>query len=239
MTDNMCSNHSNLAYSEYCKSFQQRTKTRSPLRVLDLFSGIGSGTVVLKRLGLPIHTIIHVEHDPVAVEVCKYNHNGDGINHVYIETFEDIYGTNDEPDDEQVKAMVDSYGSIDLVLSGAPCQNYSGLNASRDQASANAQYLKKVGWLCKKLDEIQKESKNDNVLFLSENVVFKERDEINCCYADHEDGLTPICVDARDFGPVKRNRLYWVNVSIPPCLPSRVFFFFSPIVFLVLCLLLI
>ena len=227
MTDNMCSNHSNLAYSEYCKSFQQRTKTLSPLRVLDLFSGIGSGTVVLKRLGLPIHTIVHVEHDPVAVEVCKYNHKKDGINHVYIETFEDIYGTNDEPDDERVKAMADSYGSIDLVLSGAPCQNYSGLNASRDQTSANAQYLKKVGWLCKKLDEIQKETKNDNVLFLSENVVFKERDEINCCYADHEDGLTPICVDASDFGPVKRNRLYWMNVSIPPCPPSRVFFFLS------------
>ena len=53
----------------------------------------------------------------------------------------------------------------------------------------------------------------ENVLFLSENVVFKDKDEVNACYTDQDDGLTPICVDAKDFGPVKRNRLYWMNVS--------------------------
>jgi hypothetical protein len=31
-----------------------------------MFAGIGSGIVALKRLGIPIKTIIHVEHDPVA-----------------------------------------------------------------------------------------------------------------------------------------------------------------------------
>ena len=74
-----------------------------------------------------------------------------------------------------------------------------------------------------KKEKVEKESKNDNVLFLSENVVFKTRDEINCCYTDDGNGLTPICVDARDFGPVKRNRLYWMNVSL------FVFLFFSPV----------
>lgn len=31
-----------------------------------MFAGIGSGIVALKRLGIPMKTIIHVEHDPVA-----------------------------------------------------------------------------------------------------------------------------------------------------------------------------
>lgn len=31
-----------------------------------MFAGIGSGIVALKRLGIKIQTIIHVEHDPVA-----------------------------------------------------------------------------------------------------------------------------------------------------------------------------
>ena len=31
-----------------------------------MFAGIGSGIVALKRLGIPMKRIIHVEHDPVA-----------------------------------------------------------------------------------------------------------------------------------------------------------------------------
>lgn len=31
-----------------------------------MFAGIGSGIVALKRLGIQMQTIVHVEHDPVA-----------------------------------------------------------------------------------------------------------------------------------------------------------------------------
>jgi len=167
---------------------------------------------VLKRLKLPIHTIVHVEHDPVAVAVCRANHQDDGITHHYVETFEEVYGTNDGPDHEVVEALVANHGPIDLVLSGAPCQDYTGLNASRDATSRNAQYLLKVGRLIQKLDEVQMGSKNvkDNVLFLSENVVFKDHDHVDNCYG----GLAPIRLDAKDFGPCKRNRFYWTNIRL-------------------------
>lgn len=159
--------------------------------------------------------MVHIEHDPVAVAVCKFNNQNDGINHIYIETFEEIYGTNDEADDELVAALVGEHGPFDLVLSGAPCQNYSGLNASRDSKSENAQYLKKVGRLIQKIDHIQLGSNgvNDHVLFLSENVVFKEHGEVDKTYTDRVEGLSPIRQDAKDFGPMKRNRFYWMNVS--------------------------
>lgn len=32
----------------------------------DVFAGIGSGIISLKRLGIDIKKIIHVEHDPIA-----------------------------------------------------------------------------------------------------------------------------------------------------------------------------
>ena len=88
-----------------------------PLVVLDLFSGIGSAAVVLKKLQLPIKTMLHVEHDPVANYVSQYNHKDDGIQHEYIETFESIYGPGDENscDKERLGEWIEKYGPIDLV----------------------------------------------------------------------------------------------------------------------------
>jgi hypothetical protein len=42
-----------------------------------MFAGIGSGIVALKRLGINMKKIIHVEHDPVA------NHGTSNFFHVY------------------------------------------------------------------------------------------------------------------------------------------------------------
>lgn len=200
-------------YLDECKKFQQRKGTqKSPLRVLELFSGIGSGTLALKKLRIPLHTVVHCDHDPIANEVCKFNHNHqrDGVEHVYIDTFEEIYGECTEPDEDKVTKLVADYGPFDLVMAGAPCSNYSGLNANRDASCANAQYLPNVGKLIAKLNDIQKKlGMEHDVLFLSENVVFKDSDPINKCYGN----LPPISLDARDFSPVRRSRYYWCNVS--------------------------
>lgn len=170
-----------------------------------------------KRLKIPIHSVVHVEHDPIASVVSKFNHKDDGIIHFYLEEFEDeVYGTKEEPDDRKVFLLIDKYGPFDLVLGGAPCQSLSQLNASRDISSENAKYLAKVGKLIQKLDEIQMGQKNvrDNVIFLSENVVFKERDEFKKYYKNPRgESLNWIRIDAKDFGPCKRDRLYWMNVS--------------------------
>ena len=100
---------------------------------------------ILHWLKLSIKTMVHVKHDPVAIEVCKANHQDDEINHQYIETFEEVYGTSNEADDDTVKGLVRKWGRFDLVLAGSPCQNYAGLNANKDANSKNAQYLQKLG----------------------------------------------------------------------------------------------
>ena len=205
----------NPSYVQSCKRFHRRRGTHvRKFRVLDLFSGIGSSTVILKRLGIPLEVVVHVEHDPVAQYVCKFNHRNDGIDHVYVNTFEEVYGTALDPDRGLVEGLVERNGPFDLVLAGAPCQNYSGLNSRKDQHAehSSAQYLLKVGRLIKCLDDIQ-ESQH-GVLFCSENVYFKEHDEIDRCYSTHEGGLPPLKLDAKDYGPAKRLRFYWTNIAV-------------------------
>lgn len=196
-TDSIFINNTNLEGLENMVKFENRSRSRTePLSVLDLFSGIGSGSVVLKKLRIPLKKVVHVENDPVAVKVCQFNHQKDGIEHVYIDTFEEIYGENDEGDKKQIASLINDHGPFDLVLSAAPSEHY----------------LRKAGNTIKIINAIQEEKekhKYDEVLFLSENDVFRDSDDPE---ANH--GLGPIWLNASEFSPCYRNRLYWTNVSM-------------------------
>ncbi len=90
---------SNPAYVAHHKMFrkEQAQAKREPQSkaavVVDLFGGIGSAIVALKRLNIAISKIIHVEHDKVANYVYKYwnclegNQENDGIKHIFIPSF--------------------------------------------------------------------------------------------------------------------------------------------------------
>lgn len=91
----------NPKYAEHEKKFrklQAKAKKQVPTKaavVLDLFGGIGSSVVVLKRLKIAMSKIVHVEHDKVANYVYKYwhcssktNKDNDGIEHVFISSYE-------------------------------------------------------------------------------------------------------------------------------------------------------
>ena len=78
-------------FERLCDSVRRQNSQRKAV-VLDAFTGIGTGTVVLKRLGIAMSKIIHVEHDKVATHLHKYNHDRNynpdlpddgGIEHVY------------------------------------------------------------------------------------------------------------------------------------------------------------
>lgn len=223
-----CSIYSNPVYIQCCKDFQQRikgSKRKIPLRVLDLFCGIGSGTVVLKKLKIPLGTVVHVEHDPVAVEVSKFHHKNDDIRHVYLDTFEEVYGSGEDPDEEILNWVIENYGPFDLVLAAAPCQNYSQVNAYKSKKKESAKYLLKVGFLIEAINKLQRNGHGvtRDVLFLSENVVFREDlklrinslEAINKSYRAIDGcGLQPIQLDAKDFSPCKRNRFYWCNIPV-------------------------
>jgi site-specific DNA-cytosine methylase len=81
----------------------------------DLFGGIGSTIVSLKRLGVAMCKIIHCEHDKVANHVFKYNHDvmytpnlmkiedeESSCQYVYYETFEQV--------EKQIEDIVKEHG---------------------------------------------------------------------------------------------------------------------------------
>jgi hypothetical protein len=79
--------------------------------VLDCFAGIGTAIVVLKKLGIKIRKVIHVEHDKIATHVYRHNHdrgyNSDlpddgGIEHAFYSTFGEL------EDNEQL--LLDKHG---------------------------------------------------------------------------------------------------------------------------------
>jgi len=111
--------YSSQMYIDECKLFDQREKVKSVV-VLDLFSGIGNAIVVLKLLGIPMKTVVHVEHDLMANYVNKCNHElrEDGIRHVYVDKFEDIFG------DAEIERLIEDHGPFDIVMAAAPCQDY-------------------------------------------------------------------------------------------------------------------
>lgn len=99
---------------------------------------------------------------------------------------------------------------------GAPCQNYSQVNAYRSRENYNASYLPKVGLLISDMNDLQFKRKNREypVLFMSENVLFKDSDNVSTYYRQSDQhGLPPIQLDGKDFSPMARNRFYWTNVS--------------------------
>lgn len=208
----------NPDYINYRRQFEKRVEDKSwnhPLRVLDLFSGIGSSVVALKRLQIPVHTIVHIEHDPVARYVCEYNHKDDCMTHIYYECFDETFLDDTELNISKVASVIHKHGPFDLVLAGAPCQEFSQVNAKRNQNKQSAKYLPLIGKLVKIMDSMQAECFDgaEKILFLSENVVFKRSEHIWLFYGRDEHGLVPIRLDAKDFSPAARNRFYWTNVS--------------------------
>lgn len=89
---------------KFAKAVQKRQNDRRPAVVLDVFAGIGAALVVLKRLNIAMSKVVHVEHDEIANHVVRRNHDhqhnpslsDDGIEHVYIDTFQEMEGSIDE-----------------------------------------------------------------------------------------------------------------------------------------------
>lgn len=95
----------------------------APIKVLELFSGIGACSKALTNLG--------IEHEIVdSVEIDKYA----------IKSFNALHGTNFEPQDI---TTWDKDIQCDLIMHGSPCQDFSvaGKNAGGDKGSGTRSSL--------------------------------------------------------------------------------------------------
>ena len=94
-----------------------------PLKVLELFAGIGACSKALTNLNIN-HVIVD------AVEIDKYA----------IRSFNAIHGTNFEPQDI---TKWDKNIDVDLIIHGSPCQDFSlaGRQAGGDEGSGTRSSL--------------------------------------------------------------------------------------------------
>ncbi|WP_317395511.1 DNA (cytosine-5-)-methyltransferase [Faecalicoccus pleomorphus] len=98
-------------------------KEKQPLRILELFGGIGAFSAALDRLAIPYTITDYIEIDKYAVQ--SYNA---------------IHGTQFEPQDI---TQWDKDVDVDFIMHGSPCQDFSiaGLQAGGDKDSGTRSSL--------------------------------------------------------------------------------------------------
>lgn len=99
--------------------------------------------------------------------------------------------------------------AVDIVLGGPPCQDYSAVNAHRRGAEGRyGRYLHEFGRFIRRLEQKQ----GHKIYFMAENVNimgFKDMSVVEEAFQ------TPgLLLDAKEFSPCRRNRHYFLNVSV-------------------------
>lgn len=168
-----------------------------PVNVLSAFDGIGGAHVALDRAGIPVGKRYVSELDPYASQVLRSNYPdaielGD-IRNVTKETVPD---------------------RIDLMCGGFPCQDMSRANVGGKGIAGDRSGL--VREFVRAMDEIQPKH------ILVENVVpTGRRAEQDVRDVSNMLGMDPVLLDAADFGPMRRPRLWWTDLPIGPHAQSQ------------------
>jgi hypothetical protein len=180
--------------------------------VLDCFAGVGTGLVALKRLQINVAKVIHVEHDKVASHVYKTNHchaynskvTEDGIEHVFIEKFEDLT--------DNIQMFLQEHGPIDLVLGGPPRDDFSMVKANRiDYEEQQDNYLIQLAQFIQELQSLQ--NPQHPLWFFVESTILKVHD---VCAVRDAFGVKwgPIELDAAYLSPIHRKRHCFFNFPL-------------------------
>jgi hypothetical protein len=191
---------------------QQDPSLKHGLTVLDMFAGIGTATVCLKRLGLQISKIVRVEHDHISTHVYQENHDcsynptladhGD-IKHVYCQKFEDFR--------DNLEHMAETHGPFDLVIGGPPCVDYSAVNARRQGAEGvQGRYTIEFGHLIRKLERLQ----NPHPLFYLVENVFLRGDDLAKVRDAFGIDWDPVVLDSLYLSPCRRKRHFITNIPL-------------------------
>ena len=155
------------------------------MNVLSLFDGMSCGRIALERAGLKVDNYFSSEIKDYAIRVANINYPQDVWNRLG-----NI--TNIRPKD---------LPTIDLLIGGSPCQDFSGANKERlgvdgIKSGLFFEYVRLLKATTPKY-------------FLLENVRMKK---------EHQDfvssiiGCEPIVINSELVAPHLRHRLYWTNI---------------------------
>ena len=157
--------------------------------VVSLFNGMNTGRQALENVGIKVNKYYSSEIKPYAIELTQHH-------------FPDTIQVGDVT---KWKEWDIDWKSIDLVLSGSPCQD---LSAAGKRAGIHG---KKSSLFFTFVDILNHcKSLNPNVLFLQENVGSASKLDVGIM--SRELGVYPVRFNSSKVVAQMRDRYYWTNI---------------------------
>ena len=159
------------------------------MKVLSLFNGMNTGRQALENVGIKVDKYYSSEIKPYAIELTQYH-------------FPDTIQVGDVT---KWKEWDIDWKSIDLVLSGSPCQD---LSAAGKRAGINGKKSSLFFVFVEILEHIK--LLNSKVLFLQENVGSASKLDVGIM--SRALGVYPVRINSELVVAALRDRYYWTNI---------------------------
>jgi DNA-cytosine methyltransferase len=159
------------------------------MNVVSLFNGMNTGRQALENVGIKVNKYYSSEIKPYAIELTQHH-------------FPDTIQVGDVT---KWKEWDIDWSSIDLILSGSPCQD---LSAAGKRAGINGKKSSLFFVFVEILEHIK--SLNPNVLFLQENVGSASKLDVGIM--SRALGVYPVRINSSLLTAQLRDRYYWSNI---------------------------
>ena len=159
------------------------------MNVVSLFNGMNTGRQALENVGIKVDKYYSSEIKPYAIELTQHH-------------FPDTIQVGDVT---KWKEWDIDWKSIDLILSGSPCQD---LSAAGKRAGINGSKSSLFFTFVEILEHIK--TLNPNVLFLQENVGSASKLDVGIM--SRALGVYPVRINSKLVTAQLRDRYYWSNI---------------------------
>ena len=160
------------------------------MNVVSLFNGMNTGRQALENVGIKVNKYYSSEIKPYAIELTQHH-------------FPDTIQVGDVT---KWKEWDIDWKSIDLILSGSPCQD---LSAAGKRAGINGSKSSLFFVFVEILEHIK--SLNPKVLFLQENVGSASKLDVGIM--SRALGVYPVRINSKLVTAQMRDRYYWSNIK--------------------------
>jgi DNA (cytosine-5)-methyltransferase 3A len=160
------------------------------MNVVSLFNGMNTGRQALENIGIKVKKYYSSEIKPYAIELTQYH-------------FPDTIQVGDVT---KWREWDIDWSSIDLILSGSPCQD---LSAAGKRAGIHGAKSSLFFTFVDILNHIK--SLNPNVLFLQENVGSASKLDVGIM--SRALGVYPVRINSKLVTAQLRDRYYWSNIK--------------------------
>jgi DNA-cytosine methyltransferase len=160
------------------------------MNVISLFNGMNTGRQALENVGIKVNKYYSSEIKPYAIELTQHH-------------FPDTIQVGDVT---KWREWDIDWQSIDLILSGSPCQD---LSAAGKRAGINGKKSSLFFTFVEILEHVK--AVNPNVLFLQENVGSASKLDVGIM--SRALGVYPVRINSSLLTAQLRDRYYWSNIK--------------------------